>query len=192
MSVVKILVATLALAVCAGALALGEERQSLAPGVADGLLRDEPLTIVFRRILEDPPLGAPWRWSWSVNSAGQAELTISRFPNPMQRKMEFSAKQMAGIRQVLRHEHFVELKDSYGPLVIHGGWSTLTVIAGEHINKTVRYNSTNWVNNWGMDKLAEAAPALRVWLKMSEIVDPEGKVFQERTDLAQLLKALKK
>jgi hypothetical protein len=37
-----------------------------------------------------------------------------------------SAEQMASIRDTLRNERFVELKDSYGPLYVHGGWSTLT------------------------------------------------------------------
>ena len=41
-----------------------------------------------------------------------------------------------------RFARVVGLEDAYGPLVLHGGWSTLAVIAGEHINKSIRFNST--------------------------------------------------
>ena len=54
-------------------------------------------------------------------------------------KKKFSAQQMASVRQTLCDERFVELEDGFGPLVIHGGWSALTEIASEHINRSIRF-----------------------------------------------------
>ncbi len=95
--------------------------------VTNSLLRKEPMTIVFRQIVEPEPLDRPWRWSWSINTAGQAELIITGSPKGRRVKKKFSAQQMASIRQTLCDERFVDLEDAYGPLVIHGGWSTLEV-----------------------------------------------------------------
>lgn len=135
----------------------------------------------------------PWRWYWSINSAGEGELTINFPLKPTRRKVALSAEQMATIRKSLRDERFFELKDQYGPGIIHGGWSTLTVIAGEHINKTIRYNS---VGSWGTERekaiLAEAAPAARVWLTISDILDPDTKIFDERKELASAVMKLNK
>jgi hypothetical protein len=160
----------------------------------DILLRDEPLTIVFRQLRESTGPDMPRRWYWSINSAGQGSLTIN-FMNlkPTQRKVDLSGEQMAAIRKTLLAERFVSFKESYGPLYLHGGWSTLTVIAGEHINKTVRFNSTwSWASQKEHAALVENAPVVRVWLAITEVLDPDGKVFEERKILAAALKDLKK
>jgi hypothetical protein len=158
----------------------------------DFLLREEPLTIVFRQIRESPPFGEPSRWYWSINSAGQGCLTIGSL-KPTQQKMELSVEQMAAIRKTLCEEQFVSFKQSYGPLYSHGGWSTLTVIAGEHINKTVRFNSTwSWDSKSEQAALAERVPALRVWLAVTGVLDPDGRVLEERKNLAAALKAFQK
>jgi hypothetical protein len=188
----NIFFAILFLSVTVGLLAAGDKRPVVSAKVADRLLRDEPLTIVFRRISEGGRLDAPWRWSWSINSAGEGELTITSIKST-RRKVVLCAEQMAAIRKTLRDEQFVELKDAYGPVYIHGGWDTLTVIAGEHINKTVRYSSIwSWSTDRKKGTLTEAAPAARVWLKVTGIVDPDGKIFKEQKELAAALKALKK
>jgi hypothetical protein len=100
---------------------------------------------------------------------------------------------MASIRQTLCDERFVDLGDAYGPLVIHGGWSTLTVIAGEHINKRIHFSSTwTWATSKEKDELAMAGPALRIWLRMCEVVDPDGEVFKERKGVPEALKGIQK
>jgi hypothetical protein len=60
--------------------------------VANLLLRKEPMTIVFRQIVEHEPLDRPWRWSWSINTAGQAELIITGSPKERRVKKKFSAQ----------------------------------------------------------------------------------------------------
>jgi hypothetical protein len=191
MSCSKIAILLVLATLSVGALSARDEHQDPGRGIDNDLLRDEPLTIVFRRICEDAPYGRPWRWYWSINSGGRGELTISCLGEPTRRKVEFSAEQWASLRQALSDSHFTKLKESYGPLVIHGGWDTLTVVAGEHINKTVRFNSTYTWPAAKKRELTAAAPALRVWLKAAEMVDPEGTIFDERRDVAKALKALK-
>lgn len=178
-----------------------ENDSGFTPELADAILKDEPLTIVFRKVIEEIRFdGKPNGWCWSFNSAGQAELTIELSPNlPMltakqkeRKKLELPPKKMDEIRQVLRDAQFFHLKDDFGPHVVHGGWDTLTVVAGEHA-KTIRFHS---VGNWpekGKKSLSEKSiPAARVWLKMVEVVDPEGKIFAEKASVAKSLRELKK
>ncbi len=61
------------------------------------------------------------------------------------------------------------------------------------INKRIRFNSTwTWATSKQRDELAKAAPALRIWLTMCEVVDPDGDVFKERKGMAEALKAIQK
>ncbi|MBX7105975.1 MAG: hypothetical protein K1X57_17970 [Gemmataceae bacterium] len=161
--------------------------------VDDELLRNEPLTIVFRQLGGLPQPGKPSKREWSINSAGDGELTINHFPNVERQAIKIPADKLASFRQVLRDEKFLQLQDGYGRHFIDGGWCTLTVIAGEHINKTIRfYDVWGWTKGWEPGKLAEAAPAGRVWLRIAEIVDPDAKVLTEQKDLATAIKALTK
>jgi hypothetical protein len=195
------LAAVLGLLGYVGIITATDRETTLSQEAADAVLRDEPLTIAFRQVAEMVPMqGLPDSWCWSINSAGQAERTISHTANlreltprkQTRQKMEFSTKQMAAIRQALREERFFSFKENYGPVYIHGGWAKLTVVAGQW-TKTVRYSSSgSWASAWERPKLAEAAPAVRVWLKMCEVVDPGGKVFEERQKVAEAIQALKK
>jgi hypothetical protein len=193
MSVTQTTIAILVVGVSVQNLAAQDKAEPIPPALVDTFLRDEPITIVFRRIREHPLLGETWRWYWSINSAGEAEMSTENSQKSTRKKQSFSVEKMGAVRKTLHDERFMEFKEEYGPVYIHGGWSTLTVIVGDRINKTVRFNST-----WGWDTpnqkktLAEAAPAARVWLKVVEMVDPEATIFTERKDMAAALKALKK
>ncbi len=165
------------------------EREEPAPTAA-AQMRDDPLTLVASDIVPRPPSG----WYLSVNSAGKGELTLGlrlgTLPKPTPRQLEFTGKQLAAIRQVLLYERFFDLKDQYGERVPDHGWSTLTVIAGDRI-KTVTYHYfMNWVVNANRDKLAEAAPALRVWLKVCQTADPEGKFISRNAKRVRAIEAL--
>jgi hypothetical protein len=184
--------------VCGIAAPDNEKELSAEAGQAN--LEDAPLTIVFRKLHESPRYGAAYRWCWSINSAGQGQLTIDNWINlrPLtpvkttRQKLELSAKQLVAIREVLLKERFFHLKNEYGPHVIHGGWSTLTVVAGDHV-KQVRYcSSWGWTSLWKREKMVDAAPAVRIWVKVCEAVDPDTKVFPERKDVAKVLGELKR
>jgi hypothetical protein len=172
-----------------------------SPAVADHILEDAPLTIVFDKVDEAVPFnGLPCGWCWSINSAGQAELTVSitanvstRTPRKSIRKGErLSADQMASIRKALRDSRFFHLQKEYGPVYEHGGWTTLTVIAGK-LSKSVTYCSSWGWSSYFKEKPAEfrkAAPAIRLWLKVCEAVDPGGKVFEEKKAVAELVRMM--
>jgi len=66
-------------------------------------------------------------------------------------------------------------------------------IFGRLIRGVIRFNSTwTWATSKEKDELAKAAPALRIWLRMCEVVDPDGEVFKERKGMAEALKAIQK
>jgi hypothetical protein len=176
------------------------KERKLSPELADDLLASEPLTIVFRHVSERGAFdGTADAWTWSINSAGQGELTTHLSANlakltpatATRQAFRLSASQMAALRKTLREQRFAHLKDEYGPWVLHGGWSTLTVISGGHINKTVRFRFVwGWANPEEKDRLAGRAPAARVWLKVCEVVDPEGRICGPTKEFAEALRAL--
>jgi hypothetical protein len=180
-----------------------EQEPRPTPATADFILEDAPLTIVFSKVTEAAVFnGQPNGWCWSINSAGQAELTVSITPNvakltsskAIRKELKLSVQQMAAIRKSLRDGRFFHLKGDYGPCIIHGGWTTLTVVAGL-LTKSVRFHSSwAWVSDLKRERaaLVEAAPAVRIWLKVCEVVDPDGKVFEERQEVAEVLRTLKK
>ena len=119
----------LCLSVCRLAAGLGPARgddPGLTPAVADAILQDQPLTIEFRQVIERPREGVPSLRCWSINSAGQAELTVVTGLRQARQASKLTGDQMRSIRQVLRDERFLHLRSDYGPLYIHGGWSALT------------------------------------------------------------------
>jgi hypothetical protein len=167
------------------AAAAADPKKSDLPPQGPDLIGDEPLTIVFRRSVPNGQFMG--HWNWSINSAGEAELTGYGRP----RKVTLSADQMAAIRRSLRAERFTSLKESYGPFDVEGGEDALTVSAGGDIDKTVRFQSV-W--HWAGDPptLRKVAPAARVWVTVVEILDPDEKMFRERGTLAKALQILKK
>jgi hypothetical protein len=184
-----------------GAGATCAQKRGESPVAAERSLRDAPLTIIFRKVSEDPAPGLPSSRCWSINSAGQGQLTVEfsptlRQPNPGPRttreEFKLSPKTMAALRRALRDARFYHLDqpDGYGPIVVHGGWTTLTVAAGDHV-KQVRFNALRlWGSRSARDEMAEAAPAVRVWVKVCAALDPDGKVFPERADVAKAVASL--
>lgn len=176
-----------------GTLFAQDRPEPATANAADKYLPDEPLTVVFRHSLGYIPIGdEPWRWHWSINSAGQAERTV-RLLKAERRKEVFSAEQMAELRRVLTDERFTTLQGEYGPIVLHGADSTLTVAAGEGGVKTVQfYSPSSWASGLEKDELAKLAPAARVWLCVAGMVDPEAKVLRKQKELAAAVKLLRK
>jgi hypothetical protein len=165
---------------------------------ADSILSDAPLTIVFRKVRELPRDGLPREWTYSINSAGGGELTVEYMPDfsvparkqPTRQKFEVPADKMDAIRKALRVERFFNLADADGPHMIHGGWTTLAVVAGP-LAATQRLSSTDW-GNWNGDQHKAAAPAMRLFVAVCEAVDPDAKVFTELPRVKRVVADLKK
>jgi hypothetical protein len=201
------LLALFAVFLMVGDACIGASENGLRPSpeVADSILEHVPLTIVFDKVIEFPAFnGRPYGWCWSINSAGQAELTISttaiegKFklmrPKSIRKELRLSADQMASIRKALRDARFFQLNKEYGPVYVHGGRSTLTVVAGR-LSKSVTYCSSWGWASYFKEKRAEfrkAAPAIRLWLKICEAVDSDGKVFEEQKAVADLMQSMTK
>jgi hypothetical protein len=124
----------------------------------DAAIQNLPLTI---SLSEEVGLGGSWYFS--VNSAGDGELTIN-YPKNVIQSVKVSPIQLDELRELLIHEKFFELRDEYGEHVPDGGSQTLTISVGES-SKTIRiYFLANWVAGGEKAKLLEPARALRVWM----------------------------
>jgi hypothetical protein len=167
-----------------------------SPERAREILENAPVTLVFRRVYDDPPDGRPYEWTYSINSAGTGELTIDYVRGireskpPTRQKFEVSAEKMAAVRKALRDEHFFHPREVDGPVALHSGWTSLTVSAGP-LTAIKQFDSPNW-DYWKGDDLKKAAPAMRIFLAVCDAVDPEGKVFTELGAVKKAVVELKK
>jgi hypothetical protein len=117
-------------------------------------------------------------WYLSVNSAGQAELTIKNFelPTPIRKQFQVSKEQWAEFRKALADERFFELKGEYGERVPDGSEQSITVAAGRHAHTVLVHFLGNWVRA-DPTKLREPARAVRLlvlvrgWFAEADAVD---------------------
>jgi len=124
----------------------------------DAAIKELPLTISMSE-----EVGQGGSWYFSVNSAGDGELTIS-YPEKLVQPVKVSATQLNELRELLIHEKFFELREEYGEHVFDSGSQTLTISVGEW-SQTVRILFLgNWVAGGEKAKLLEPARALRVWM----------------------------
>jgi hypothetical protein len=167
-----------------------ERMSRIADATDDALLQEEPLTFVLG--FAAPHGTAPF-YCWSLNSAGQGELTIRTGRKATRQKLEVSADQIASLKKTLVEGRLLELKEDYGPRVMHGAWYTLTVVVGQHRVKVVRFHDMDLVvSRFDKARWAESASAFRIWSKVVELVDPKYEVIPERKQLAAELDRLKK
>jgi hypothetical protein len=102
-------------------------------------------------------------WYFSVNSAGEGQMTIPDEPDVVQ-SVKVSKPQLKQLRDLLVREQFFTLEDQYGELVPDGGMQTLTINVGEW-TKTVRLHYLgNWIGDGDTAKLRDPARAVRVWM----------------------------
>jgi hypothetical protein len=148
----------------------------------------EPLTIAFEKVNENPGLDIPGRIYWSINSAGECEETVSYLLKKERHRVACSPESLRALRNVLAGEQLGEIKNSYGPQIMHGGWSKFVIVLGGSTSVTCRLNTPCGAeHSWDKKDLISAMPALRIWLKLCDVVDPKSKVFEERSSLAERL-----
>jgi len=151
------------------------------PAVTADQLEDVPLTI---SVSENGMFAKGRPWHLSVNSAGQAELTLGFSPFPVgkardtiRKQFQVSKEQMAEFRKALVDERFFELAGEYGEQVPDGSEQVVTVTAGRHANTVRLHFLMNWVAAKDKAKLREPARAVRLlvlvrgWLDEAEAVD---------------------
>lgn len=114
-------------------------------------------------------------WYLSMNSAGQAELTIQAYPDAIRRQFVVSPQQRAALCETIESESFFDLAEEYGELVPDGSTQTLTITLGEHTRSIKVYYLMNWVDPTDREKLEEPDRALRILILTREwFVDPEA------------------
>jgi hypothetical protein len=93
-------------------------------------------------------------------------------------RVQVSAEEWKGFGEMLLREHFFELEEQYGETVPDDASSTLSVTAGG-VTKGVRVGYLmNWVaatprDPRGREKLAEAAPAARLMVRVRGWISDE-------------------
>src|SRR5262245_38282254 len=139
------------------------------PAVTADQLEDVPLTI---SVSTDGRSAKGRPWHLSVNSAGQAELTLglSPFPvgkarDPVRKQFQVSKEQMAEFRKALVDERFFELAGEYGERVPDGSEKMVTVTAGRHANTVRVHFLGNWLAAKDKAKLREPARAGRLLVR---------------------------
>jgi hypothetical protein len=115
-------------------------------------------------------------WYLSVNSAGQAQVTLESVANRRRRNIIISVEQLGSFRKALLEVRFFELAGEYGEVVPDGSIQTLAVTLGDRTKSVRIYYLMNWVAN-DRAKLHEPSRAVRLlmmvrdWIKDAEAVD---------------------
>jgi hypothetical protein len=144
-----------------------------APNNIPATLSNEPMTISmsnYGRKAQQKP------WTLSVNSAGQAELTVGWPSNARRKQFTVPAENLTALRTALANERFFELQNQYGQQVFDGGWDTLAITVGDHTNSVQLNFLGNWIKS-DPAKLREPARALRIttlirgWFDDPEAID---------------------
>jgi hypothetical protein len=102
--------------------------------VSASKIRQAPLTIAMSVAGR---FGKGHSWYLSVNSAGQAELTVDSIPDPTRRQFVVAREQLADLRNLLVDESFFGLDDAYGQDVPDGSTTTIAVSLGD-VTKAVK------------------------------------------------------
>jgi hypothetical protein len=144
------------LAVAAWATFPGEPPR---PAVTPVQLEAQPLTIAASTVGD---FGGDVRsWHLSVNSAGQAELTVDTVPEPTRRRFEVAPERLAEFSKALAEQRFFELGGEYGQHVWDGSTRSLCVTAGRHSKAVDVCYLMNWIHR-DVGKLREPARAVRL------------------------------
>lgn len=116
-------------------------------------------------------------WYLSVNSAGQADLTIDNNRKGRVQRFQISDDQLNDLRRLLAfHDDFFLLDDDYGQIVPNGNTRTLTICVGGW-TKTARLH---FLGNWadlsqedreGSRKAIIVWDRIRGWFEYPEAVD---------------------
>jgi hypothetical protein len=102
-------------------------------------------------------------WYLSINSAGDAELTIFGIGDPIRHRFVIAERQLMELRNALVEQDFFGLADTYGELVPDGSSDAITIVFGQR-SKTVEIHFLmNWVNE-APHRLKEPSRAIRILL----------------------------
>lgn len=168
--------AILATFVSLGCRAAGEpaEASGQSPAKVEALPKTEaPLTL---RASTVGMFAKGYSWHLNVDSAGQAELTVDKYPRDIVKRFQLTQEQMAEFRKAVADERFFELDEAYGDIVPDGSVASLSVSMGPHAHTVKVHYLMNWVYS-DKTKLREPSRAVRLlvmirgWFSHPETVD---------------------
>jgi hypothetical protein len=148
-------------------------REPAKPAVTAAQLEDAPLTVSVSTVGR---FAKGHSWHLSVNSAGQAELTIETYPHATRKLFQVPKEQWAEFRKTLIDDRFFERNAEYGDHVPDGSEKSITVTAGRNTH-TVKLHFLRHSTAAEKAKLREASPAVRLlvmvrgWFDETEAVD---------------------
>lgn len=120
-------------------------------------------------------------WHLSVNSAGEAQLTIRSQPTNQSLEFRVAPDEFEELRRLLASERFFELNDDYGEIVPDGGTQSITIVAGDHAHTVRLHFLMNWVHQ-DPARLVEPARAVRVGMLIRGWFQNEGAVDTRKYD----------
>ncbi len=153
------------------ALAASGRTSSQSVQTADG--SDEPMTVAASCVGR---FAKGRSWYLSVNSAGEAELTILTRPEPTRRRFVVPRQQLTDLRKAINEERFFGLGDEFGERVADSSKTTVTIVVGERAKSVRLRYLMNWVHG-DHAKLREPSRAVRIsamirsWFDDAEAVD---------------------
>jgi hypothetical protein len=109
-------------------------------------------------------------WFLSVNSAGQAELTMGYGDSPLRRQFTVSQQQMADLRKALKDNQFFDLGDQYGPRAADSVLTTITVTVGRW-SKAITLHNTPPKPSEAECRVVRVALLIHNWFDDKEAVD---------------------
>jgi hypothetical protein len=135
---------------------LDEFGRRTSPG--DDWMRHAPLTISAS---ETGDFSEGESWTLSVNSAGDAQLTVGS--QRITQSLQITKQQLDELRDAIIRERFFDLSPRQGQIVPHGHTDTLTITISGYAKTVEIAYLMNWAK-YDQAKLAEPARALRVWM----------------------------
>jgi hypothetical protein len=134
-------------------------------------ISDEPMTIAASCVGD---FAEGRSWHLSVNSVGEAQLTIPNFPETKHRKFVVPPQKLEELRNALEEERFFDLAGEYGQLVPDGSTKSITVTVGDRSNSVKLHFLMNWVHG-DKAKLREPSRAVRILMMIRDwFDDPEA------------------
>ena len=146
-----------------------------AVGTSD---QDEPMTVAASCVGR---FAKGHSWYLSVNSAGEAELTIAARPQQTHRKFVVPRQKLMEVRRAVEDERFLELTDEHGERVADGSTKMVTVTVGQRSKSVKLLYLMNWVQN-DKAKLREPSRAVRVLMLIRDWFDDADAVDLRRFD----------
>lgn len=119
-------------------------------------------------------VGKPW--NLSINSAGQAELTITTRPDESRVQLQIDKDKLAELRKAMLEESLFTLENEYGHETPSGHRIAMTIVVGD-LAKTINFRNMNLPPpDADRNKIRESARALRIAKVILSMVNDERAV----------------